>query len=99
MQKLYNLNEVEHQIEFLMLMGFSVHVTVLRESVDFERLIDMVQDKLGFFRRLFGYARPRFFRDLIHKGNLAVITLDFMDVPPGMNISDYVLPPEIRATL
>ena len=90
MQKLYNLNEVENQIGFLMLIGFNVHVTVLKESVDFERLIDMVQDKLGFFRRLFGYARPRFFRDLSRKGNLVVITLHSMDVPPDMDKGDYV---------
>ena len=90
MQKLYDLNEVENQIGFLMLIGFNVHVTVLKESVDFERLIDMVQDKLGFFRRLFGYARPRFFRDLSRKGNFVVITLHSMDIPPDMDIGDYV---------
>lgn len=90
MQKLYKLSEVENQIGFLMLMGFNVHVTVLRESIDFERLIDMVQDKLGFFRRLFGYARPRFFRDLRSQGNFVVITLHSMDVPPDMDKGDYV---------
>ena len=90
MQKLYNLDEVENQIDLLMILGFNVHVTVLKESVDFERLIDMVQDKLGFFRHLFGYARPRFFRDLSCKGNLAVITFHSMDVPRGMDTGDYL---------
>ena len=91
MRKPYKITEIARQIEYLMHMDCSVHIIVDKATVDIPRLIDLSQDKIGFFRRLFGRVKLRYFRSMTEYNNVVLITFHKIDIPPYTFVFDYLL--------
>ena len=91
MRKPYRITEIARQIEYLMRMDCSVHIIVDKATVDVYRLTELSQDKVGFFRRLFGRERLRYFRSMVEYSNVVLITFHKIDIPPHTFVFDYLL--------
>ena len=74
-----------------MRMDCSVHIIVDKATVDIPRLIDLSQDKIGFFRRLFGRVKLRYLRGIREYNNVVLITFHKIDIPPRAIVHDYLL--------